>query len=327
MSDKRRALRGVLCATVGGVCWGVSGACGQYLFGTFGVAPLWLVCVRTLGGGVVLTLLALPRYAGELAALVRQPKELGKLAVFGVFGLVLSQYAYLIAIGHSNAGTTTVLQNLSMVLIMLITCVQTRALPNRVQLTALLLALAGAFLLATGGNPGNMALSAQGLIWGLLTALAATAYTLLPRLLDLRWGKLMLTGVGMLIGGVAFNLLARSWTFSVHLPWQGWLAVAGAVSLGSAAAFPLFMQSVSDIGPVKSSMLAVTEPVSATACSALWLGTAFSPADLAGFVLILATVFLLARPGGGAAKGKPGGAGAPTGGEEARVDACGPREP
>jgi len=178
---------------------------------------------------------------------------------------------------------------------MLITCAHTRTLPSRVQAAALLLALTGTFILATGGNPGQMSLSVRGLFWGLLTAVAATTYTLLPRVLVRRWGQLMVTGAGMLIGGVFINLAARSWRYSVSLPWQGWLAVAGAVILGSALAFPMFMQGISDIGPVKSSMLAATEPVSATVCSALWLHTAFSPADLIGFILIIATIFLLAR--------------------------------
>ena len=116
----------------------------------------------------------------------------------------------------------------------------------------------------------------------------------------------MVTGAGMLIGGVFINLAARSWRYSVSLPWQGWLAVAGAVVLGSVLAFPMFMQGISDIGPVKSSMLAATEPVSATVCSALWLRTAFSLADLIGFILILATIFLLAREDGAAGSGAPG---------------------
>lgn len=295
MNDKQRVLRGTLCSSVGGIFWGVSGACGQYLFETFGVPSIWLVCMRTLVGGGILTLLILPKYGRELLALVRQPRELAKLAVFGLFGLLMCQYAYLTAIEYSNAGTTTVLQTLSLVLVMLITCAHTRTLPSRVQTAALLLALTGTFILATGGNPGQMSLSVRGLFWGLLTAVAATTYTLLPRVLVRRWGQLMVTGAGMLIGGVFINLAARSWRYSISLPWQGWLAVAGAVILGSALAFPMFMQGISDIGPVKSSMLAATEPVSATVCSALWLRTAFSPADLIGFLLILATIFLLAR--------------------------------
>ena len=47
------------------------------------------------------------------------------------------------------------------------------------------------------------------------------------------------------------------------------------------------------MGSVKGSLLGAIEPVSATAFSALWLGTAFSGADWAGFVLMIAMIFLV----------------------------------
>ena len=57
----------------------------------------------------------------------------------------------------------------------------------------------------------------------------------------------------------------------------------------------LIMPGIVDVGPAKASMLASTEPVSATVFSALWLGTSFSATDLIGFAAITATVFLLAK--------------------------------
>ena len=188
------------------------------------------------------------------------------------------------------------LQTLSLVIIMLLTCLRLRRRPNRVETIALLLALFGTFLLATGGDPAHMVLSPQGLFWGLATAVAATVYTLLPRRLLSRWNREVVNGWAMLIGGVVLNLGARSWTFQVDLPLRGWLAVCAIVVFGTVLSFTLFMQGIRDVGPVKSSMLASTEPVSATVFSAVWLGTAFSTVDLLGFVAIIATIFLLAQP-------------------------------
>ena len=42
-----------------------------------------------------------------------------------------SQYAYTTAIVYSNAATTTVLQNLNLVFILIITCIQLRKAPNQ----------------------------------------------------------------------------------------------------------------------------------------------------------------------------------------------------
>lgn len=151
MSEKQRALRGVLCTIVGGICWDVSGSCGQYLFSSCGIHPVWLVCVRMLAGGAVLTLLILPKHGRDLLTLIRQPKELGILVAFGLFGLLLCQYAYLTCISYTNAGTTTVLQNLNLIFTMLVTCIHARKWPGRIQTVSLILALAGTFILATGG--------------------------------------------------------------------------------------------------------------------------------------------------------------------------------
>lgn len=280
---------------LGGVCWGFSGTCGQYLFSRFDVSTLWLTCLRLLAGGIIMLVLAAVRHRRELRNIWRCPGDAAMLVAYGLFGLMMCQYAYMTSISYSNAGTTTVLQTLSLVIIMLLTCLRLRRRPNRVETIALLLALFGTFLLATGGDPAHMVLSPQGLFWGLATAVAATVYTLLPRRLLSRWNREVVNGWAMLIGGAVVNLGARSWTFHVDLPFRGWLAVVSIVVFGTVLSFTLFMQGIRDVGPVKSSMLASTEPVSATVFSAVWLGTAFSAVDLMGFAAIIATIFLLAK--------------------------------
>ena len=292
---KKHLLRGVLCATLGGVCWGFSGTCGQYLFAHFEVDTLWLTCVRLLGGGGLLTALALVRERDSLKGMLKNGRDRLQLLLYGVFGLALCQYAYMTGIFYSNAATTTVLQNLGLVLIMLWTCLRSLRLPTRREFIALLLALFGVFMLATGGNLSQMTISPQGLFWGLAAAVAVMLYTLLPRPLLAKWGRIAVTGLGMLTGGILMSLAVRVWTFPVSLAWNGWLAILATILLGSVMGFTLLMQGITDIGPVRSSMLASTEPVSATILAVVWLGTSFAPTDFIGFAAILATIFLLAK--------------------------------
>ena len=65
---------------------------------------------------------------------------------------------------------------------------------------------------------------------------------------------------------------------------------------GTAVAFTLYLQGVVDIGPVKASMIASIEPVSAALFAFVWLSTPFIGIDLVGFAMILVTIFLLAIP-------------------------------
>lgn len=292
---KRHALRGVICAALGGVCWGFSGTCGQYLFSQYGVTSLWLTCLRLLAAGIVMVLAALPRHRQAMRDIWKAPKESALLVCYGIFGLLMCQYAYMTAISWSNAATATVLQTLNLVLIMLLTCLRGHRKPTRIELTALLLALFGTFLLATGGDIRHMSLTPQGLFWGLAAAVAVVSYTMLPRGLMARWGREPITAMAMLIGGIVVNLAARSWRFQVRLPLQGWLAAGCIILLGTVVAFSLIMRGIQEIGPVRTSMLAATEPLSATVFSALWLGTAFHAADLIGFAAIISTIFLLAK--------------------------------
>ena len=294
-STQNHTLRGVLCTTIGGVCWGFSGTCGQYLFSTTDISTLWLTCIRLLTAGTLMLLLALRSHRRRILELLRSPRDLAGVAVFGVFGLAMCQLSYMTAISYSNAATTTVLQNLNLVFIMLLSCLRTRRRPNRAEGVSLALALAGTYILATGGDPRHMVLSGRGLFWGIATAVAVTIYTLLPRRLLPKWGQEVVTGCGMLIGGVVLNLAARSWTLYVPIPGRAWLAIGAIVVLGTVVSFTLFMRGLQDVGAVKSSMLASTEPVSATVFSAVWLGTTFSAPDLIGFACIIATIFLLAK--------------------------------
>ena len=293
--DRKQVLRGCFYAGLGGVIWGFSGTSGQYLFSHWPISSLWLTCMRMMGGGLIFLVLALLKNRREVAELLRSPKDLALTALYGIGGLLLCQYSYMTGISHSNAATTTVLQTLTIVMVMVIACCHERKLPRWHEALSVVLALAGVFLLATGGKPGQMVLSPKGLFWGLMTAAAMTLYTLLGRPLAKRWSRDTVMAVAMTLGGIVVNLVARSWQFDVSLPAKGWLLVAFIVVFGTVVTFALFLQGIRDAGAVRASILSVTEPVSAAILAFFWLGTAFTTADLLGFAAILATVFLLAK--------------------------------
>ena len=293
--DRKQVLRGCFYAGLGGVIWGFSGTSGQYLFSHWPISSLWLTCMRMMGGGLIFLVLALLKNRREVVELLRSPKDLALTALYGIGGLLLCQYSYMTGISHSNAATTTVLQTLTIVMVMVIACCHERKLPRWNEALSVVLALAGVFLLATGGKPGQMVLSPKGLFWGLMTAAAMTLYTLLGRPLAKRWSRDTVMAVAMTMGGVVINLGARSWQFDVSLPAKGWLLVAFIVVFGTVVTFALFLQGIRDAGPVRASILSVTEPVSAAILAFFWLGTQFTAADLLGFAAILATVFLLAK--------------------------------
>ena len=69
-----RTALGVLCTVLGGVFWGLSGSCGQFLFENYGVQSIWLTAVRMLFAGIVLTVWGLFRKRGAMAGIWKDKK-------------------------------------------------------------------------------------------------------------------------------------------------------------------------------------------------------------------------------------------------------------
>lgn len=294
-AKKSRTARGVFFTLIGGTMWGFSGTCGQYLFDVKNMDSAWLSATRMLTAGVLLTLFGLITQRGSMAGILRDKKDRKRLIIFAILGLTFCQYSYLTAISHSNAGTATVLQYLGPVLIMIVSCVMAGKLPSGREVLAILMAVGGTFLLATHGNVHSLVISKPGLVWGLLSAVSLMFYTMLPKSIIGRWGSAVVTGYGMLIGGIFLFFLIGYWNYHIVFDFETVLAVAAMSVIGTTLAFTLYLQGVSDIGSVKASMLACIEPVAATVFSTIWLGTAFTMMDLAGLAAIIATVFLLTK--------------------------------
>ena len=122
-------MKGVLCTIIGGACWGISGTCGEYLCTYRGMDTRVLTDMRLLGAGIILCIFLACRERKKLQEFLHTPKALIHCIIFGVCGLMFTQFAYLTAISKTNAGTATVLQYLSAIIVLLVVCVKNRKLP------------------------------------------------------------------------------------------------------------------------------------------------------------------------------------------------------
>ncbi len=306
-----RFTRGLLSTLVGAMLWGFSGACAQYLYAHSDIEPLFLTVVRMLGAGVLFLAYFAARHRDALRDLAHDRESLRSLTIFGCLGLYLCQVTYTIVVSYTNAGTATVLQSSSVVLVMLVTCVAARRLPRARELAGLACALVATVLIATGGDLGTLHIPAAGLAWGIANAVSVTFYIMYPKRLFSQWGAFFVTGLGMLIGGVmalvvwlgagaVFGATGGAAGVALTIPALDGgclLALAGIVILGTAAAFGLYLNGVSIVGGMRGSLLGTMEPVSATLFSALALGTTFLWSDWVGLVLMMATTALVATGG------------------------------
>lgn len=291
-AGERRTASGVLATLLGGLFWGFSGTCADFLFENYAVDTLWLACMRQLVSGGIFLVVILLTQRDKLFALLRNKRDMGILAVFAASGVLLNQLGYLMTIRLTNAGTATVLQCLQLIIIMVYACLTTHRAPRKRELAGVVLALVGTYLLATGGNPSNLAIPLEGLIIGLLAAVGAACMSIIPARLLTEYGAPVVTGMGMLLSGIGTSAFIQPWAHMPALDGIGWAAFIVLAAVGSCLAYSLYMQGVRDIGSMRASLIGTIEPVSAAVTSALVLGTVFTGTDIAGFAAIIVMVFL-----------------------------------
>lgn len=290
---------GILYTLSGGICWGLSGCFGQYLFREKGVTADWLVTMRLIIAGCILILLGLCFQKRKIWSIWKKKRDRKRLILFALAGMLVSQFTYFSAVQYSNAGTATVLQSLSSVMILVIICLRERRLPRKLETGAMLCALLGVFLLSTHGNIHTMTLTELALIFGLASAVGAVAYTILSGSLLLEYGVYAIVGFAMLVAGVVMLAAVRPWRFEIAWDMQLFLALCGVAVIGTAVAYSLFLKGVSIVGPFMGSLLGTVEPITAVLISLLFLKEPFAWMDIIGFVLILGTVCVLSLKSNG----------------------------
>ncbi len=297
MENKREnRTAGILYTLCGGVCWGLSGCFGQYLFQEKGVTAEWLVTLRLTFAGILLLALGLVLAGKRMGALWKEPVDRKNMILFALAGMLTCQYTYFAAIQYSNAGTATVLQSMAPLVILAIVCMKEKRLPRKFEGAAIFCALLGVFLLSTHGDIHSMTLTGLALLFGIGAAVSAAAYNLLSGDLLRRYGVYAVVGYAMFIAGIAMLIIIRPWTYAVVWDREMLLAVAGVVVIGTALAFSLYLKGVSIVGPFMGSLLGMIEPVTAIIISLVFLDADFHIMDFVGFVLILGTVVALSLP-------------------------------
>lgn len=288
----RNAL-GYAVTVIAALCWGASGVSADYLMTSQGIELTLVSFFRMFTAGILTLGFALARarrVTPQHRALVSSARNWRTLVVYALGGLAACQISYMEVIRASNAGTGTVLQYLGLILIVVWVCLSHRRWPRASELIAMILALAGTFLLSTHGTPGTLALPPTTLAWGSVAALTLATYTLLPARLIAAYGAELVVGYGLVIAGVGVGLVGRVWRYSITWTPDVILAMTITVMLGTAVAFTAYLWGVNRIGPVRASLVGCIEPIAATVFSALVMGSAYTGADIAGMSLIIGAV-------------------------------------
>ena len=287
-----KALKGTFFTVIAGIAWGLSGTSGQYLM-AHGISALVLTNIRLIVAGLLLVLLSHIKSKEQFLAFLKDKSSLFSLLLFSLFGLFLNQLAYLSAIQETNAGTATVLQYVCPVGILAYTCIKDKVAPTMAEIISMILAIGGTFLIATHGQLDQLSMTPTGLFWGLFSALTYALYIILPIKLIQKWGSILVIGVGMTISGFVAVPFTGIIGARIPMSFDIFLAFAGIILIGTVFAYTAFLKGASMVGPVKSSLLASIEPISAVFFAFMIMGVIFYPVDFLGMAMILLAVTII----------------------------------
>ena len=284
---------GILMTIAGGCLWGLSAACGQFLFDVKGATAKWMVPIRLILAGSLMLFYYIIREKKDAFRIWKKKRDAIDVMIYGLAGLMLCQFTYYYTIELSNAGTATVLQYISPVLIMILVCISEKRIPKIMEVVALVLAVLGIFLIATHGDIKHLAISKEALVIGLFSAWTVVIYNMQPKRLMRYYPTPYLLAWGMVIGGIVLAMLFKPWQYEVQIDLGVILAFGTIVLLGTISSFSLYMQGVKLIGPGRASLYCCVEPIAATLICAVWLKEPFAAIDIVGFLCIIATILIL----------------------------------
>lgn len=289
--------RGSIFIMFAATLWGLAGTTAKYLFAEHSIAPFLLVQVR-MGLSFLLLAAALAVFAPHLLRLRRA--EVAFTAVWGIAGLAMVSFTYLLTISETNVATAIFLQYLAPVLTAVWAWLVEKQRVGPSVGMALAVAMVGSVLLIFGGT-SRLLVSPLGLGAGLASAVFLAFYTIfggkgLGRISP--WSLLCYgLGFGTLFWIVTDGVLALAGyplqvgeVFRDPLMWGFFLYIA---LLATIVPFGLYLTGLRHISPTTATLTGMLEPVVAGVTSYLLLGEALQGGQVMGGGLIVGAMVLL----------------------------------
>ena len=286
--------KGMGLAIMGALFWGLSGTSVQFLENAKHINVEWLLEARLLIAGILTIVLAYVQEGKRVFSIFKEPKDIGKLLIFGILGIAMVQYTYFRAIAISGVGVATVLQYVAPTMIIIYLFLRYFKKPSIPELFCILLAMVGTICIVMQEGLDMSSFKEEALFWGLVSAASICIYTLQPIELLKTYGTTSVVGFAMFICGILSVVMFQQ--VESEAIWDGmtWLGLFAIIILGTVVSFNAYMEGVKLIGAVQGSILSSLEPISAALFGWALLGNEFTLIGIFGMICIIATVFIIA---------------------------------
>jgi len=284
------SLKGYLCVITAALLWASCGTAGKALFNA-GVSPIVLVQTRVTLSALIIVLIL---FSWRPSLLKIRWLDLRHFLIFGGLFMALMQLSYFQAISRIQVAAAILVQYLAPILVAGYSMIFWHERVTFLKMLALVLSVAGCYLVVGGYDLSLLTMNRAGIIWALLSALAFASTTLMGEKGMHRYDPRTVLAYGITFSSLTLNLVHRP--FSVlaqfYSPIQ-WFSIIYIVLFGTLIPFGLYLAGVNYIRSTRTIITATLEPICAAFMAYFMLGEALAPLQiLGGLAVILAIVIL-----------------------------------
>ncbi|PPH17614.1 DMT family transporter [Rathayibacter sp. AY1F8] len=293
----RRLGSGLVAALAASAAFGLGGPFVKPLLEA-GWTPASAVLWRAGGAALILAIPAVLSLRGRWPVLRR---NLGTIALYGVFAVIAAQLCFYSAIEHMSVGVALLIEYLAPVFLVLLALARTRRHPGRFTLAGSALALGGLVLVLDLSGESTPEL--VGIAWALTASLGLCVYYVIAGRVDPELPPIALTAGAMTVGAAILLALGALGVTPLRATFGevvfvgaevSWLLPAGVIlGMSTVLAYLLGIEGGRRLGTRIASFVGLTEVLFSIAAAWLILGELPAPIQFGGGALILAGVVLV----------------------------------
>jgi len=279
-----RRLVGITLIVISAATFGTLAIFGRYAYAS-GMGVTTILFLRFLISAGVMSALLVAR--GE--RIPRGPVLIALIGM-GALGYVGQSLAYFSALKHASAGLVALLLYLYPAFVAILSVVVLHEGLTRIKVLALAVALTGTAL--TVGPAGG---ELPGIVLAISAAAIYSGYIIVGSRVMRQVSAIQSSTVIFASAGVVFAAMTALSGPTWPITAAGWWAIGGMVVLGTVVPVVTFLAGIERIGPTNAAMVSTLEPVVTVVLATVLLGETLQPIAIAGGMLILTGVLLLAR--------------------------------
>lgn len=283
---------GIASVLSAGVIWGFLGLFVRGL-ADYGFTPIQMTCIRYVV--VALFLGAILLFISP-ASLRIDRKSVLVFFIMGVFGSALNSIFYFQSMNMISIGLATILQYISPFVVVLFSILLFREKLTHEKTIALIVAFAGC-ILCTGILTDFGSVNIMGILFGALSGLCYSMYTIGSKIASCKYGILTITFYSSLFSGIIlipFSDLSSATDIMVS-SLDASVLMLGLIFLMTLLPFSLYNVGVSKMDAGKASIITYIEPVVSTIVGFCVYNEAITLVTVLGITMVLASLILINR--------------------------------